>query len=1166
MRLSKVKMSGFKSFVDPTTIQLPSNLVGIVGPNGCGKSNIIDAVRWVMGETSAKQLRGDSMADVIFNGSTARKPVSSATIELVFDNSDGAIGGQYASYGEISVKREVVRDGTSNYFLNNARCRRRDIQDLFLGTGLGPRSYAIIEQGTISRLVESRPEELRVFLEEAAGISKYKERRRETENRIHHARENIERLNDLREEVAKQLQHLQRQARAAERYREFAEQQRQLKADIGGLHWRDLDARLSGQDHVIRERDTALEAAVAEQRHVESELETARAQHDEAHDAFNKVQARAYELGASISRLEQGLQHARDLRRRQQADLEQSRSQTLEMEGHIARDREQLSEIETALKELEPGVSGSREAEQRSAAALTASEQAMQVWQAAWETFNTESAEASRRAEVGRREVEHLERQISQNMQRRERVEQERGQLSAGDLQQQIDALAGSAGDSEQKRQQLQAELEQTLRAITAHREQDQKLSQELHQLRSRREDHRGRLASLEALQQAALGKSRERVSEWLRAQALSDNKRLAELITVAPGWERAVETVLGWHLEAVQVDDIAALSGKLAALDGGSLSFVEAGGDAVSAGTDTLLSKVSSPLALAAFLAPVRIADSMQAALAMRAGLAESESVITADGIWLGRHWARVIREQDERAGVLAREQELKQLRATLADIEAHAEQLGAEQQRNREGLKDMEARRDLLQGDVNRAHRDNSDQNAKLNLARSQLQQVTQRMESLNAEQAELTQLIESADSELKAARTGIEQAVNALHALEQRRGSMQQERDALRTALEAAREQARSDREAALEVALKLESRHSLRDSTEQNMGRMQAQLAQLEARSGELQAAIEAAAAPIREQEAGLAELLEQRTRMDAELAAARRSVEYLTEKLRELEHTRLAKERVAEALRDEVQQLRLNTQELRVRRETLVEQLRDEGYELQQVLENLPEDAALETWTAKLVEIEAKINRLGPINMAAIEDFAKDSEKKEYLDKQLADLTEALSTLENAIRKIDRETRTRFKETFDRVNAGLQASFPKLFGGGHAYLELTGEELLDTGVAIMARPPGKRNSTIHLLSGGEKALTAVALVFSIFELNPAPFCMLDEVDAPLDEANIGRFCDLVRGMSDRVQFVFITHNKGTMEMSNQLIGVTMHEPGVSRLVAVDVDEAVRIAAM
>ncbi|MGH8370032.1 MAG: chromosome segregation protein SMC, partial [Gammaproteobacteria bacterium] len=749
---------------------------------------------------------------------------------------------------------------------------------LFLGTGLGPRSYAIIEQGTITRLVESKPEELRVFLEEAAGISKYKERRRETENRIHHARENIERLNDLRDEIAKQLQHLQRQARAAERYKEFAEQQRSLKAQIGALHWRDLDAKLNGQDHIIRERETAFEAAVAEQRRIESGLETTRVQHDEAHDAFNKVQGRYYELGANIARLEQGLQHARELRRRQQADLEQSGQQTQEIQGHINRDQQQLQVIGAEMAELEPGFARRRDTEQRSAATLQAAEQAMSAWQTRWEEFNHDSGEATRSADVGRHEVEHLERQINQNLQRRERLQQERGQLSAEDLQRQIEKLDGETGKSEQRRQILQTELEQTLQGITAHREQDQKLTQQLHGLRSQLEDHRGRLASIEALQQAALGKSRERVTAWLRAGHLDGNKRLAELINVTPGWERAVETVLGWHLEAVQVDDIAPLADRLGELDGGSLSFIEAKTERAAAPAGSLLSKVSSPFALSAFLGSVQTADDVAAALAMRSGLSETASVITPDGIWMGRHWARVIREQDERAGVIAREQELTQVRSSLQAIETQVGQCTTQQQQARDGLKDSEARRDLLQGDVNRAHRDTADLNARLNSARSQLQQMTQRIDNLDTEKQELADLIAGAEAELKAARSRIEQAVETLHRLEQRRVALQQERDSLHAGLDAAREQARTDRESAHELALKLESRRSLKESTEQNMSRMQAQLAQLEARTEELGRTIDEAATPIKQQESQLSELLEQCTRMDAELAGARHAVE------------------------------------------------------------------------------------------------------------------------------------------------------------------------------------------------------------------------------------------------------------------------------------------------
>ncbi|MGA9851611.1 MAG: chromosome segregation protein SMC [Gammaproteobacteria bacterium] len=1166
MRLSKIKMSGFKSFVDPTIIYLPSNLVGIVGPNGCGKSNIIDAVRWVMGESSAKQLRGDSMADVIFNGSSARKPISAASIELMFDNSDGAIGGQFANYAEISVKREVVRDGTSNYFLNSTRCRRRDVTDLFLGTGLGPRSYAIIEQGTIARLVESKPEELRVFLEEAAGISRYKERRRETENRIHHTRENIERLNDLLEEITKQLQHLQRQARAAERYKELNEGKRRLEAELKALHWRELDQQVGSQDHVIRERENQFEAAMAEQRGIESALEKTRQHHHEAGDTLNAAQGRSYELATSIARLEQSLQHLRESRSQQQKDLEELENNRREIDGHIRRDQEQITRILNAVAELEPAHAQASATEKQSAVALADAERAMQAWQERWEDFNLESGEKSRSAEVGNTRIQHLERQLSQSLQRRTKLQQERGGLSAETLQTQIDSIGRAAREAGQSHEQRQNELEQVVRELDVRRDDDRRLTNELHGLRSMLEDHRGRLASLDALQQAALGKSRVQVAEWLKTRKLAENPRLAELITVALGWERAVETVLGYHLEAVCVEEFTGDAAGFASLTGGSLSFVEKAGGHGAAADGSLLSKITSPVSLDGWLGQVRVADNLETALDMRAKLAAGESVITRDGVWLGRHWLRVIRDHDERAGVIAREQELKQHKAELAGVERKVAGQSAAQDAVRRQIKDLEFRREELQSEVNRAHRQQSDTLAQLTTMQGKLDQITQRIERLDAEIGEFDAQIAVAEAEIKTVRGGMENVLDAMHVLESRRSGLQGEREILRAQVEDTRNRAKNDGEAMHAIALKLESQRSLRESTQQNLSRMQTQLVQMETRRTGLQQAMQDAVAPARQQETELKDLLGKRSDMDTELADARRRLESFAEQVRVLEQQRHACERKAEELRERVQQLRLGTQEARVRRETLTEQLRDDGYALDDVLKVMPESANAQEWSEKLTQANQRIERLGPINLAAIQEYAEQSERKQYLDSQLADLNEALNTLETAIRKIDRETRTRFKETFDKVNSGLQTSFPKLFGGGHAYLELTGEELLDAGVTIMARPPGKRNSTIHLLSGGEKALTAVALVFAIFELNPAPFCLLDEVDAPLDEANIGRFGDLVRGMSDRVQFVFITHNKSTMEMANQLIGVTMNEPGVSRLVGVDVDEAVRIAAM
>ncbi|MDE2091965.1 MAG: chromosome segregation protein SMC, partial [Gammaproteobacteria bacterium] len=957
MRLNKIKMAGFKSFVDPTVIHLPSNLVGIVGPNGCGKSNVIDAVRWVMGESSAKQLRGDSMADVIFNGSSARKPVSTASIELIFDNSDGAIGGQYANYAEISVKREVVRDGTSNYFLNNTRCRRRDIQDLFLGTGLGPRSYAIIEQGTISRLVESKPEELRMFLEEAAGISRYKERRHETENRIHHTKENIERLNDLLEEITKQLQHLQRQARAAERYKEMNEDKRRLEAELKVMHWQDLDTALGSQDHVIREREVQFEAALAEQRAIENELEKSRQCHDEANDGLNAVQGRYYELGTAIARLEQALQHARELRKRQQTDLEELEQHWREMEGHIKRDQQQIEQLTQAFAELEPAFKRVSGAGERSAAAMAEAEDALQDWQARWETFSLEAGEKNQVAEVARARIEHLERQLTQLLQRRDKLQQERSSLSPEGLQREIDSINGATQAADQAREQLQTELNRIVQDINTSRDAEQQLSGELHALRSSLEDQRGRVASLEALQQAALGKSRAQVTEWLQQKRLAGKPRLAELISVAAGWERAVETVLGYHLEAVCVEEFVELPGELATLTGGSLSFVERSPVAMQAVGDTLLAKIETPLPLDGLLGQVRVAEDLAAALALRGKLVATESVITRDGVWLGRHWVRVVRDHDERAGVIGREQELKQLKMALADMERGVEQHTVRQENARRQLRELEASREGLHADVNRAHRQYADTGARLKTTQGRLEQIAERIAGLDTEAVETRMQLAVTEAEIKTLRAHLEAALDIMQHMETRRQELQEERETLRLRLEQARSRARSDTDAAHDIALKLESRRSLKESTEQNLARMQAQLGQMQSRRTELRQAIEDSVKPVRQQETELHGLLNRRTGVDAELSEARRTVEMVAEQVRALEQRRLSCERKAEELRDGVQQLRLGTQEIRVRRETLVEQLQHDGYALDEVLHAMPENAGIPEWSMKLTDTE-----------------------------------------------------------------------------------------------------------------------------------------------------------------------------------------------------------------
>jgi chromosome segregation protein len=1165
MRLSKIKLAGFKSFVDPTTITLPGNLMGIVGPNGCGKSNVIDAVRWVMGELSAQKLRGDSMADVIFNGSTARKPVGQASVELVFDNSDGKLGGQYAAYAEVSLKRVVARDGSSNYFLNGVRCRRRDITDMFLGTGLGSRSYSIIEQGMISRLIEARPEDLRMFLEEAAGISKYKERRRETESRIQHARENIARLNDLRGELEKNIEVLKRQARAAERYRELKVEEHQAKAELLALRWKALDTEVGQADGVIQQKELEVEARMADLRAVETRIEKERSGHSVSADALAEVQARFYAAGSEIARLEQAILHAKETRLRQEKDLTETEASARDLQGHIARDQAALDAAAAELAEIAPQIADATKSESDATHALSDAELRMQGWQAGWDSFVREESESIQKAQAERTRIEYLDQQLAQALTRAERLANEKAQLApmAGQSPAELEA---AAADAAKRRDAVESETATVASDLNKARTDEQRLADAVHETRRALATAQGRLSSLEALQQAALGKSREAVNAWLGQRGLGGLSRLAEKLEVAPGWERAVETVLGFHLEAVCVEQRDALGVDLAGLERGSVTLFESRGAGSGSSGESLAAKLKGVAGIEALVGDVFAVEDMAAARALRAKLRPGQSVVTRDGVWIGPNWVRVSREDDGRAGVLAREQEIKSLKHEDESLRSRLASNENELATTRDALRALEQRRDDLQARSNAAHREAAAASAKREAEQLRQEQVQGRIQAIGAELAELDAGRGRVETDLKLARGVLAQALDIAAGHAEKRVVLTSDRDALRAALDGAREQARSSRERAHALALKAESRRSVQGSLAANLERMRAQAEQAGQRREQLKLALDGSVAPLAQHDQELKAQLAVRQAIEQELGGARRKVEAADEAMRALDDERhAADQKVAEA-RDGVAALKLASTEQRVRRQTTRESLAEMQAEPEALLAALSVEANVADWEERVTALDGKIQRLGAVNLAAIEQFAQETERKAYLDMQHADLAEALDTLENAIKRIDRETRTRFKETFDRVNASLQQAFPRLFGGGHAYLEMTGEDLLDAGVTIMARPPGKRNSTIHLLSGGEKALTAIALVFALFELNPAPFCMLDEVDAPLDDVNAGRFCELVKVMSDRTQFVFITHNKITMELANQLTGVTMAEPGVSRLVSVDVDEAVRLAAM
>ena len=1164
MRLSTIKLAGFKSFVDPTTLHLPTNMTGVVGPNGCGKSNIIDAIRWVMGESAASRLRGDSLTDVIFSGSSARKPVGQAMVELIFDNADGTVQGEFANYSEISVKRVVTRDGQSQYHLNGARCRRRDITDLFLGTGLGPRSYSIIEQGMISQIIEAKPEQLRQHLEEAAGISKYKERRKETESRIKSTRENLDRVQDVRDEVDKQLEHLNRQARAAERWKALKEEQRLKEAELRALDYRDIQHQREGHGAGLTQAQVRMEKLGAEQRDAEAQLENARERHQAASEHLNEVQAEVYKVGAEIARVEQQVQHNRDLKERLERSRQEAAREHDELAGHIGADREQIESLRQALAEGEPQREAIEELREQTADVLREAETRLADWQGTWDAHTRDAAEVSRAAEVERTRLDYLDRQAVENARRREALEGEHKAFDVDALDAAATRLTGEHDQQQETVETLGALLDEHKIRHGQLQDEERQVQSALNDARQQLQTARGRLASLEALQNAALGQDDDAAGQWLQEHGLAQATRLGAMLRVDAGWEAAVESVLAGMLDGVLVGDGAATrAAALAALQDADMVLLDAGDDAAGA-TGTLAAHVRGPAAVLRLLGRVHTAADVDAAVARVATLGEAESVITAAGEWLGPGWARVCRSGASQAGVLAREREIKELTTRAETLETGLEEMGERLETLRGGKVEAERARDDAQRQLYQAHRRLSELAGQLQSHRGKVETARARNEKVGGELRELAEAHQVLEEQTREARARLDEAVERMGDFEDRRRELENTRRELLEAREEARMNAREAAEQAHTLALSMESRRSSLTSLEQSLARMDNQLNQLQARRAEIDRQLEQGATPVAELEAERQTYLDQRLLVDKQLVEARHALEDCDGECRRLEQERQRAEQQLSELREQHSEKRLAAQALDMRAEQLAQAIAESGLELEPLLEGLPDDADAVERKRELESIAARIARLEPVNLAAIQEYEEQSERKKYLDSQLEDLASALETLEGAIRKIDRETRQLFKETFDKVNAGIKELFPRLFGGGHAYLELTGEDLLDTGVAIMARPPGKRVSNITLLSGGEKAMTAVALVFSIFRLNPAPFCLLDEVDAPLDEANVGRFSAMVGEMSEQVQFIYISHNKATMEAARQLCGVTMREPGVSRLVQVDLAEASQLA--
>lgn len=1168
MRLQHIKLSGFKSFVDPSVLKVSDNLVGIVGPNGCGKSNLIDAVTWVMGESSAKHLRGDSLTDVIFNGSSSRKPIGQASVELVFDNTVDKIGGQYAAYDEISIKRQINRDAVSTYYLNGTRCRRRDITGIFLGTGLGPRSYSIIEQGMISRLIEAKPEELRVYIEEAAGISKYRERRRETENRIKHTKENLNRINDIREELDRQLKTLQRQAKAAERYQVLKKEERELKVELLALNWQELDKETEKRRTEMKEKQNRVEEVIANLRKVEAEIEEKREELAAANTNLNETQSNFYQISGDISNTEQKIQHIQERINRLESEKAENEQNLEKAQQRQAKDQEQLALLEKELEDLKPKLDGYRAESDKAYSVLNESEKAMQSWESEWDTFNESMTDFVKQQQTDRARSEFLQNRGEELTEREAQLKKELEEIASLDLSTQISSLTQSI-------LQFNSVLEKGSAGLTASRESLLGLRNSISQTRSSLDEKRteqqkvvGKLSSLEALQQESLSQGQEQFKEWLSKQALDNKPRLAQQIKIDEKWSLALETVLGDHLQAIAVDDFKDVVGQTAGLKG-RIELRKT--SSYSSNTDQssrfprLIDQIDANISLPNSLQNIYVADSLDEAIAELNNLDTAESFVTQDGVWIAKDWVIINRKGDDKDTLINRERDIETAKKSLEKINADIESLEKQLQSQQSEFEDKENEIQSAQSNLQKQTAELSEMKSALAGNESRLQEVQNRQSAIEDEIEQIIEDVERFNDERREINRRLESVADDQNKLESQKLELSEQREKFRVSLEESRQRWQSSHEESHGVALQLESFSSRKASLEQGLKREDIQITHLTERISVVVEQLVEQQQPLEAAQQTLKQKLDDKISAEKLLSAARDVLQRLDELLKQHEQERHKTEQTLEEARGTAEKARIRVNESEVRLTTIQEQLDEQNSKAKEVLEAIEGEADIATWQEKLESINRKIQRLGAINLAAIDEFKQLSERKEYLDSQNADLLKAMETLEGAIRKIDKETRTRFKETFDTLNTNLKEMFPKLFGGGHAYLELTGDDLLQTGVAIMARPPGKKNSNIHLLSGGEKALTAVALVFAIFKLNPSPFCILDEVDAPLDDSNTARFANMVKEMSSDIQFMVITHNKITMEVASQLFGVTMQEAGVSRLVSVDMNEAAEMTA-
>ena len=1170
MRLNSIKLSGFKSFVDPTNFQVPGQLVGVVGPNGCGKSNIMDAVRWVLGESKASELRGESMQDVIFNGSTSRKPAGRASVELVFDNSDGRAAGQWSQYAEIAVKRTLTRDGTSTYYINNQAVRRRDIQDIFLGTGLGPRAYAIIGQGMISRIIEARPEDLRIFLEEAAGVSKYKERRRETENRLHDTRENLTRVEDILRELGANLEKLEAQAAVAQKFRELQSDQDEKQKLLWLLRKNEAKTEQEKYFRDIERAQTELEEQTAKLRHVETELEHMRQAHYAAGDRLHTAQGHLYQTNSEIGSLEAQIKFVIESRNRLQSQLNSLTAQRDQWQRQGQQQQEELEEAEMHLEEHGLRVEQAQQAAQSQNDNLPALEQAWREAQLSTTESRGKIMQVQQQIELESAHQRNASSILGNLASRRERLQQEKNGMAMPDT--------AHLSNLKMQLEEKQAALEESREQLESAQEQQPQLEEERRAAQAQLNTETANNAQLEA-RLAALKQLQEnvqtqgKVQPWLKKHELGELPRLWQKLHIDQGWETALESVLRERTSALEMSNLDwakaffndAPPAKLALFTpnaAGAPATAEA-----PAGLKPFISllQLNDPglrALMQDWLHNVFVAEDTNVAFVDRAKLPVGGYFVTKQGHVVGKTSVRFYASDSEQDGMLARQQEIenitKQLRAQqmLAD-EAKSRAVRAEAALTQATQRLGELRQRVSQ--LTQAVHSLQLEVMKLSEVQERFNQRSTQIESdlaeITAQEAEQQQA--KAESEAKFEQLDIE-----LAELQEKHETGQTDYLAKEQQLNDARLRLRELERAAQEAEFAEKAHRNKIEELKRSIATALEQSARLFASMQ--QGNLELESLDDQAAQAGLQGLLEKRTDQERALADARHELDQLTQSLRHAEESRMQAERSLQPQRDKIMELQLKEQAARLNQEQYAQQLLEAQADEAALAEKLNPDMRPSYLQGEVTRLTNAIAALGAVNLAALDELTEASERKRFLDAQHADLTEAITTLEDAINKIDKETRELLQDTFDKVNKHFGELFPVLFGGGQAKLIMTGEEILDSGVQVMAQPPGKKNATIHLLSGGEKALTATALVFSMFQLNPAPFCLLDEVDAPLDDANTERFCNMVKRMSSQTQFLFISHNKIAMEMAQQLIGVTMQEQGVSRIVAVDMESAADFA--